>query len=46
MTRTFLDTGPLVAFLNQHDQWHDWAKAQMAALPPPLLTCEPVLAPA
>jgi predicted nucleic acid-binding protein len=43
MTRTLLDTGPLVAFLNRNDQWHPWAKAQMGALPPPLLTCEPVL---
>jgi uncharacterized protein len=43
MTRTLLDTGPLVAFLNRNDQWHDWAKAQMGALSPPLLTCEPVL---
>jgi uncharacterized protein len=43
MTRTLLDTGPLVAFLNRNDQWHEWAKAQMGALPPPLLTCEPVL---
>jgi predicted nucleic acid-binding protein len=43
MTRTLLDTGPLVAFLNRTDQWHAWAKAQMGALPPPLLTCEPVL---
>jgi uncharacterized protein len=43
MTRTLLDTGPLVAFLNQNDQWHEWAKAQLGSLPPPLLTCEPVL---
>jgi predicted nucleic acid-binding protein len=43
MTRTLLDTGPLVAFLNRNDQWHDWAKAQLGALLPPLLTCEPVL---
>jgi len=43
MTRTFLDTGPLVAFLNRNDQWHEWSKAQMGALSPPLLTCEPVL---
>lgn len=43
MTRTLLDTGPLVAFLNRNDQWHAWAKGQMGALPPPLLTCEPVL---
>ncbi len=44
MTRTLLDTGPLVAFLNRNDQWHEWAKTQMGALPVPLLTCEPVLA--
>ena len=43
MTRTLLDTGPLVAFLNRQDQWHEWARAQMGALLPPLLTCEPVL---
>ena len=43
MSRTFLDTGPLVAFLNRNDQWHRWAETQMGALPPPLLTCEPVL---
>lgn len=43
MTLTLLDTGPLVAFLNRNDRWHEWAKAQMGALLPPLLTCEPVL---
>ena len=43
MSLTLLDTGPLVAFLNRNDRWHQWAKAQMGALPPPLLTCEPVL---
>ncbi len=43
MTRTLLDTGPLVAVLNRNDQYHDWAKVRMGALAPPLLTCEPVL---
>jgi len=43
MTLTLLDTGSLVAFLNRNDRWHDWATAQMGALPAPLLTCEPVL---
>jgi len=43
MTRTLLDTGPLVAFLNRNDAWHTWTRTQMAALQPPLLTCEPVL---
>ena len=35
MSRTLLDTGPLVAFFNRNDQWHQWAKAQMGALAPP-----------
>jgi predicted nucleic acid-binding protein len=39
-----VDTGPLVALLDRADRYHDWAKAQMAALSPPLVTCEAVLA--
>ena len=39
-----LDTGPLVAYLDRRDRYHDWAKDQMSVLRPPLLTCEPVLA--
>ena len=38
-----LDTGPLVAFLDRRDRWHAWAKAQMAEITPPLLTCESVV---
>ena len=38
-----LDTGPLVAFLNRRDRYHIWAKAQLAVIRPPLLTCEAVL---
>lgn len=41
---TLLDTGPLVAFLNRADRFHEWALAQWARLYPPLLTCEAVLA--
>jgi predicted nucleic acid-binding protein len=37
------DTGPLVAYLNRNDPHHDWAVSLMKQLPPPLLTCEPVL---
>jgi predicted nucleic acid-binding protein len=44
VTRTLLDTGPLVSYLIKGDQWHEWAVAQLSALTPPLITCEPVLA--
>jgi predicted nucleic acid-binding protein len=43
MTRILVDTGPLVAYLNRRDRWHRWVVDQMAALAPPLVTCEPVL---
>lgn len=38
-----LDTGPLVAFLNRRDRYHQWASGQLAQINPPLLTCEAVL---
>ena len=41
--KLLLDTGPLVAFLNRRDQYHSWAKSQMAEIKPPLFSCEPVL---
>lgn len=41
--RVILDTGPLVAFLNRQDRFHDWAVAQLTGVTPPLLTCESVL---
>ena len=37
------DTGPLIAYLNRNDPYHQWAVALMKQVPPPLLTCEPVL---
>jgi len=44
MTRgVIVDTGPLVAYLNKRDTWHDWAVAQLASIDPPLETCEAVL---
>ncbi len=39
-----LDTGPLVAFLNCRDKYHDWTIQQWTDIEPPLLTCESVLA--
>ena len=41
--RAFLDTGPLVAFLDRRDRYHGWATEQWAQIDPPLFTCEPVL---
>lgn len=38
-----LDTGPLVAWLCETDQWHDWSAEHFGRLEPPFLTCEPVL---
>jgi len=41
--KIILDTGPLVSLLNFRDSFHDWAKAQLAAIEPPLLSCEAVI---
>jgi uncharacterized protein len=38
-----LDTGPLVAFINGRDRYHEWSKLHWARFDPPLLTCEAVL---
>lgn len=43
MNRVLLDTGPWVALLVHSESNHAWARAQFAALKPPLLTCQPVL---
>jgi uncharacterized protein len=39
-----LDTGPLVAFLNRRDKFHQWALDQWGQIAPPMLTCEAVVA--
>jgi len=41
--QVILDTGPLVALLNARDRWHDWTRQELAAITPPLLTCEAVI---
>ncbi|MFL6194743.1 MAG: type II toxin-antitoxin system VapC family toxin [Thermoanaerobaculia bacterium] len=41
--KILVDTGPLVALIDRRDSFHPWAKEQVAALDPPLYTCEPVL---
>jgi predicted nucleic acid-binding protein len=37
-----LDTGPLLTFLAEGLEHHDWVCAQWASIPSPMLTCEPV----
>lgn len=43
MSRVLLDTGPIVAFLNKKDTYHDWACEVFDSIAPPLRTCEPVV---
>jgi predicted nucleic acid-binding protein len=38
-----VDTGPLVAFLNKRDRFHDWTAAQWNQIAAPMLTCEAVV---
>jgi uncharacterized protein len=38
-----LDAGPLVAILNDREQFHAWAKEQARHLPTPYVSCEAVL---
>src|SRR5262249_33763795 len=40
---TICDTGPLLAYLNRNDPYHEWAVALMKQVRPPMLVCEPVL---
>jgi uncharacterized protein len=40
---TICDTGPLVAYLDRKDRYHEWALELMRQLPAPLFTCEAVL---
>lgn len=41
--RLLLDTGPLVAWLDREDQWHEIAVGLSKNVHTPFLTCEPVL---
>lgn len=38
-----LDTGPLVAYINQKDKYHGWAKKRFQEIAPPVLTCQAVI---
>jgi predicted nucleic acid-binding protein len=39
-----IDTGPLVALVNQRERHHAWAHEQFKFIRPPALTCELVIA--
>jgi uncharacterized protein len=43
MTNTIVDTGILVAFLEDKDAWHEWSSKKMLNLPVPYITCEAVI---
>ncbi|MEK7249345.1 MAG: pilus assembly protein [Bacteroidota bacterium] len=38
-----LDAGPLVAYLDRTEQYHNWVTHQVKTLPAPFLTCESVV---
>ncbi len=38
-----LDTGPLVAFLNKRDNYHNWAEYQLSFVSDGVITCEAVI---
>jgi uncharacterized protein len=40
---TLVDSGPLVAYFDARDQYHDWAMEQFRLRPAPFLACEAVL---
>ena len=42
-TSALVDASFLVALLNRRDTHHSWALEQARRLPPPWMTCEPVL---
>jgi predicted nucleic acid-binding protein len=41
--KILLDTGPLVAFLQPQDRFHNWVVRELENIAKPLLTCEAVL---
>jgi len=44
VTRVILDTGPLVALLDENESSHSWAAEQLKTIQIPLITCEAVIA--
>jgi len=44
MSVVLADTGALVALLDRKEKYHMWAVEQTRTMPPPLVTCDAVLA--
>ena len=42
MPAILVDTGPLVAYLDRRDHYHQWSLSQFSRLPAPYKTCEGV----
>lgn len=43
MTKVIVDTGPIVAFLNKRDSYHNWARELFDRIEPPVYSCESVI---
>lgn len=43
LRQVIVDTGILIALIDQRDRHHAWAREQLGAITPPLLTCEAVI---
>ncbi|MGB3293784.1 MAG: PIN domain-containing protein [Phormidesmis sp.] len=43
LQQVIVDTGVLIALIDQHDRHHAWVSEQLDQIAPPLLTCEAVL---
>jgi len=43
VTRIIVDTGPIVAFLNKRDSYHNWAREVFDRFEPPVYSCEAVI---
>ncbi|MDY6803741.1 MAG: PIN domain-containing protein [Cyanobacteriota bacterium] len=41
--KIILDTGPLVAYIDKSDRFHNWAQEVLQGIPMPLFTCEAVI---
>ena len=43
VVKVVIDTGPIVAFLNKRDSYHNWARELFDRIEPPVYSCESVI---